>query len=794
MRQTILLLRLLAALAFLSFGVAVSAQVSTADTQAQQKWLSTAERAEKLIDNADAANAAFEAMRADLSDYREKFVSTRDQNSSRIRTLQSQIDALGPKPEDGDEPQDIADLRERLTTQLDKLRVPRVVAEEAYFRADGLITEIDRILRERQTAQMLARGPTPLNPAHWPVALGDLRQVGTAIANEIRGAWNARLVRQNFRDRLPLIGSLGLVGLLFLARGRFWSKRFGNYMRQFGGKGTGVWRFVVSLARILLPFLGIVAITQAALLSGMFGFRGTLLLERIPAWGAILLLFRWLSEQIFVRLDEEPLLPVDRDKRSQTRLLIDLLAVMLILAGMIQLLNQVENVTPASLAVLVFPLILITSLILLRLQLVVFRDPSPHATADDEDDEDSEQELGRIVRLVRRIVFLLALISPVLAALGYVRAASALVFPVVLTFALITSALVVRRFLVDVYAWLTRRETARDSLASVVIGFALTLLSLPLLALIWGARLSDLTELWTKFITGFQIGETFISPTNFLIFAVIFVVGYVLTQLVKGGLRGSLLPKTALDPGAQNAIVAGTGYIGVFLAALIAITIAGFDLSSLAIVAGALSVGVGFGLQTIVSNFVSGIILLIERPISKGDWIEVGGLMGYVRDISVRATTIETFDRTDVIVPNSDLISGTVTNFTRGNTVGRVIVPVGVAYGSDTRQVEEILMEIANTHPMVLANPGPTVLFQGIANGSLDFEIRAILRDVNWIMSVKSDMNHEIARRFAEEGIETPLPQRDLWLRNPETLRPAAGRTTETETRAPQETGGRATT
>ena len=283
-----------------------------------------------------------------------------------------------------------------------------------------------------------------------------------------------------------------------------------------------------------------------------------------------------------------------------------------------------------------------------------------------------------------------------------------------------------------------------------------------LLGLALGVEFSQYVELWVRFNEGLTLGDVNLTPTSILNFGVIFGLGYFATTVIQRIVKSTVLPKTKMDKGSQNALVSGVGYIGYTLAAVVALSSIGFNLSSIAIVAGALSVGIGFGLQTIVSNFVSGIILLVERPIKEGDWIEASGFSGTVKKISVRSTQIETFDRAMVVVPNSELIAGSVLNWTHSNETGRVRVSVGVSYDTDPKRVERLLLKVGKSHEMALKSPEPFVRFQQFGDSSLDFDLIIYVKDKNYMFQVRSELHYSIFELFKKEGIEIPFPQRDL--------------------------------
>lgn len=292
--------------------------------------------------------------------------------------------------------------------------------------------------------------------------------------------------------------------------------------------------------------------------------------------------------------------------------------------------------------------------------------------------------------------------------------------------------------------------------------------SLLLTLLMWGLSDTGLAFIVRMLNEGIRLGEFEIVPIRFVWGLVVLIVGIGVTGWFKQRLDQRWLSRSRMERGAREAIVTVTGYLGVALAILIGLAVAGVKFTNLAIIAGALSVGIGFGLQNIFNNFVSGLILLFERPVKTNDWVVVGPTEGYIKRISIRSTQIETFDRADVIVPNSELIQGQVTNWMLRDPFGRVIVPVRASYGTDPEKVRDLLLQIAQQHPQVINDallaPTPIVLFRRLGEFAMEFEIRAFIRDIEYFLGVVSDLNFEIERVFRENGIEIPYPRQDIRL------------------------------
>ena len=749
---------------------------ATAQDLPTDQWDRTATAAETALRAGSPSEELLDRLRRQLVEQRSEALLAEEEFGARVNQLTSQVEALGPPPEEGEEPAEISERREALTAELEEARVPFVSAQAAIVRADNLIGDIDGLLRGRFSQRLTTLGPSPLNPVHWGTAFSDIADLTGDVGREIDTIAASDPRRETFLARFPFAALLVVLAITIFVNARGVLVRF-RELRDDAETESGVigWSIVLVGLRLLIPGLAAVAFYYALVQINPGLRMGSAIVSVAGPILVTIVLSNWLAGSLYAPggstrapLSLEP--PQAKAAGRLTWLL------GLVLAGLYAATAAVEagNMRSGTEAVIKFPLILVGGILLFPLARLIRPSRTPEDPESQETRPFSTAEL--ITNVYARAGTVLAVVAPLLAAAGYLAAAEYAFAPFLLTGAVIGG-------LMQLY-WLIREGTAawveaegkEDTLWSslhlivVLLGLGLAVAAIPVLALIWGARWTDIEGVWSLFRDGVSIGETRLSAADVVTFAVVFAIGYGLTRTVQAIMRNSVLPSARVDVGARNAIVSGIGYAGIVLTAVIAISMTGLSLSNLAIVAGALSVGVGFGLQTVVSNFVSGIILLVERPIKEGDWIEVSGYSGYVRKISVRSTEIETFDRASVIVPNADLISGAVLNWTHSNVQGRVIVPVGVAYGTDLKEVETILREIAEEHPMVLRRPAPSIIFQGFGADSLDFEIRAILRDVNYVLSARSEMNYEIARRFEEAGIEIPFAQRDVTIRNADAL------------------------
>jgi len=279
----------------------------------------------------------------------------------------------------------------------------------------------------------------------------------------------------------------------------------------------------------------------------------------------------------------------------------------------------------------------------------------------------------------------------------------------------------------------------------------------------WGVSLNNF-EGQSKLMRGeFQIGSLTIQFSQVFSAILAFLLVFYFFKLIRWFLRERVFSAMRLGVSTVEAVLAIFAYMGFTFAIIASLNALGVKWENLAIIAGALSVGIGFGLQTIISNFVSGLILLFERPVRVGDWVILGnGLEGHIKKVNMRSTEIMTLERSSVLIPNSNLLSDTITNWTLHDKMGRQDISVGVAYGSNTEQVKQVLLAVAAEHDLLRRYPSPQVLFKDFGDSSLDFILRVFLKNINDRHRVGSDLRFAIDTAFRENDISIPFPQRDL--------------------------------
>ena len=288
---------------------------------------------------------------------------------------------------------------------------------------------------------------------------------------------------------------------------------------------------------------------------------------------------------------------------------------------------------------------------------------------------------------------------------------------------------------------------------------ALLILAVAFVLAPYGAGPEELTNRAGDLLSTASLGKLQISPSDIFRALLLFVLGMVVVRVVKNWLGEQLLPKTALDPGMQSSMVTLLGYVGAVLVFGLALGVLGVDLQSIAWMASALSVGIGFGLQAIVQNFISGLILLAERPVKVGDWVSIGGVEGDIRRINVRATEIQMGDRSTMIVPNSQFITSNVRNVTLANAQGRVQIKLPMPLDTDAGKARELILEVLHAHAGTLDMPTPSVQLESLDGGTMLFICTAYVNSPREVSGVKSDLLFEVLERLREAKLPMTSPQ-----------------------------------
>ena len=738
-------------------------------------------------------------LRDELQRVRGEIAEFRGHLEPALAAAKDQLELLGAAPAAGQppEPDDVAQTRAERNAYLGVLNAGQTAIDSEGLRINNLIDTIQDIRRKNFATRLLQPVPGIYSSQTWS-RVPDYVPLATQRIRDIVTGWWSTLGDQD--EVLLVVSEAGLLLLILSAVAAYgaWRLRRGRAQED-----QPFWRrAAVTGAIVLLWTLPVVV--PIAFLYGLVAETHELpervdwLLYSTAQSIIIVLAVSVLVISAFApRVPHWRLIPVsDRTARR----ICGLLLALAIVYGVSTLLYMVTRIAQAPFALTV-AVALPSSLLLAGIIAAILLTPL--------EGQHQDRTLSpRLLAILRAPVWIAVIAIVVSALAGYLALARFLAQQVVVTGSILAFAYLLLLWvdglmqgLCDDRAatghWLKEKfgenHRRREQLilpVGLFLKAVVIIASVPLILLQWGYTWPDVYDWYTQLFFGFRVGSTQVSIAVLLASVIVFGLAYGAARLFQGWLDARVLKPAGISGGLRDSIRVGVGYVGVVVAALAAFSYAGFNLSNLAILAGAFSVGIGFGLQSVVNNFVSGLILLAERPIKVGDLVVVGGEEGYVRKISVRSTEVETFERASVMIPNSYFITEKVKNWTLRDNMRRIAIPVTVAHGSNPRAVKSILLKVANDHPSVLTLPAPSYDFEDFGVDGLTFKLFAFV-DMRAGGNVAADLRIAILEAFQENGILIPSRQAEVTLQTIDLLRETAqylshdSQKTRVETRKP---------
>jgi Small-conductance mechanosensitive channel len=731
------------------------------------------------IDSDPRDDARLAELRVEVDNIVSQMRAASDAMRARVEQIQARLQQIGEAPKEGqsEEAPAVMQERQKLIAEQSQLNLISDDAAALANNATQLATYITNLRRSLFT-QTLFR--------HTELTGSLFTDAGNAFVTEVKnfgstfGSWFTFVWK--FK-KWQLLGAIALsiaAGLLFLSGGY---RLFGRFIRRNGsGDPTYIKRLSVTFWSTVIQTASIAAFLLASYLF-LDGFN--VLRSDVASIVATFFGFIWLVSFVWklsngILSPNEPHWRLVRITDRGARFLMVAVLMMAIVNGLDYFLAAISEALGSPL-VLTIVKSLIASLVVGAI-LIAISFIKPRIREGESDVTDVGHPWPRFFAILLRVVGGLLILSVLTGYVGLARFASTQVVLTGAVFVLIYLGFLSGKAVSKQGAFRNtgagRRLAERYRFGEVALdqaglaaglsfyAFAL-ILGVPLILLTWGFQFADIEAWIYRFFTEIRIGNVSISLVGIFGGIVLFGIGFVITRWVQKWVDGNVLARSQVDVGVRNSVKTGIGYLGICLAIIIGVSAAGINLSSFALVASALSVGIGFGLQNIVSNFVSGLILLVERPFKVGDYVVTGTTEGTVKRISVRATEIETSRMQSIIMPNSELINSPVGNWTHRNRMQRSEIPVSVSYDSDPQKVMDVLLELVAEIPEVMRNPEPHVEFLRFGASSLDFELRFHLADMGAGMRIRNDLRIAILKRFRQEGIEMPFPQQEIVIHRP---------------------------